>query len=153
MTVVRPSTADRTEIAGVIMRIAVEQRGREDAEHDDAAGPFLLAAERAVDEREQREASALALVVGAHDDRDVFQRHDDHHRPEDQAQHAVDVQLVGNERVMAGEGLAERVDRRRADIAEDDSDRADRQLVQRPVGVAVRIDRSAAARLRRPRLR
>ena len=49
-------------------RIAVEQRGREHAEQDDPAGPSLLAAERAVDQREQGEAAALPLVVGAHDD-------------------------------------------------------------------------------------
>ena len=127
-------------------RIAVEERGREHAHQDDPAGPFLLAAERAVDQREQSEAAALALVVGAHDDGDVFQGHDDHHRPEDQAEHAVDVQLVGDQRVVAGEGLAEGVDRRRADIAVDDADRADDQLVQRSLGVAVRRV------LRRPRL-
>ena len=50
----------------------------------------------------------------------------------------IDVQLVGNQRVMAGEGLAEGVDRRRADVAEDDADRADDELVQRALGVAVR---------------
>ena len=61
------------------------------------------------------EAAALPLVVRAHDDRDIFQRHDDHHRPEDQAEDAVDVELVGLQLMMAGEGLAERVDRRGAD--------------------------------------
>ena len=119
-------------------RIAVEQRRREDSEHDDPARPALLAAERAIDESEQREAAALALVVGAHDDGDVFQRHDDHHRPEDQAEHAVDVQPVGNQGVVAGERLAEGVDRRGADVAIDDPDRADGKLVQRPLSVAVR---------------
>ena len=34
----------------------------------------------------------------------------------------------GRQRVMAGEGLAEGVDRAGADVAEDDADRADRQL-------------------------
>ena len=99
----------------------------------------------------KRQASALALVVGAHDDRDVFQRHDDHHRPEDQAQHAVDVQLVRHERVVAGEGLAEGVDRRRADVAEDDADRADRQLVQASPAHG-RARYRAGLRLRLPRL-
>ena len=36
LTVVRPSTADRTEIAGVIIEVAVEERGGEHAEQDDA---------------------------------------------------------------------------------------------------------------------
>ena len=48
------------------------------------------------------------------------------------------MQLVGDQRVVAGEGLAEGVDRRRADIAVDDADRADDELVQRALGVAVR---------------
>ena len=51
---------------------------------------------------------------------------------------AVDVEPVGDQRVVAGEGLAEGVDRRGADIAEDDADRADRELVERALGVAVR---------------
>ena len=52
-----------------------------------------------------------------------------------------------------GEGLAEGVDRRGADIAEDDADRADRQLVQRTaVGMAVpgvRLGRLLAVGARR----
>ena len=51
------------------------------------------------------------------------------------------------ERVLAGEGLAERVDRRGADVAEDDADGADRQLVQRSaVRMAVADMRVAALR-------
>ena len=116
-------------------RIAVEQCGGEDAEHDDARRPFLLLGRRAVDQGEQGQAAALALVVGAHDDEDVFQRHDDHHRPEDQAQHAVDVQRIGIDRVMAGKGLAEGVDRRGADIAEHDADRPHHHLGERSLGM------------------
>ena len=67
-----------------------------------------------------------------------FRRHDDHHRPEDQAEDAVDVQLVDAQRVVAGEGLAEGVDRRRADVAEDDADGADGQLGERALGVPMR---------------
>ena len=89
---------------------------------------------RAVDQREQGEASAFALIVRAHDDRDIFQGHDDHHRPEDQAEHAVDVERVRGERVMPGKGLAKSVDRRRPDIAEDDADGADHQLGNEPWG-------------------
>ena len=43
----------------------------------------------------------------------------------------------GTQRVVAGEGLAEGVDRAGADIAEDDADRADRQLGERALGMAV----------------
>ena len=57
-----------------------------------------------------------------------------------------------HQRVVPGEGLAEGVDRRRADIAEDDADRADGELVQRTLGVAVR-GVLRRRRLRRLRLR
>ena len=57
-----------------------------------------------------------------------------------------------DQRVVPGEGLAEGVERAGADIAEDDADRADRELVQRPLGVAVRMH-PAARRLRRLQLR
>ena len=50
----------------------------------------------------------------------------------------MDVERVGGQRMMAGEGLAERVDRRGADVAEHDADRAERKLEQRPLRVAVR---------------
>jgi hypothetical protein len=92
-------------------RIAVEQRGREHAEHDDAVGPALFAAHRPVDQREEREAAAFSLIVRAHDDHDVFERDDDHHRPEDHRKHSVDVELIRGQGVMPGERLPERVDR------------------------------------------
>jgi hypothetical protein len=53
--------------------------------------------------------AAAFLVVGAHDDRHIFQRDDDQHRPEDQAENAVNVERQ-NEGVVAGEGFAEGVD-------------------------------------------
>src|SRR4029079_9884138 len=77
------------------------------------------------------------LVVGAHDDRDVLQRDDDHHRPEDQAEDAEDVELVDAELMVTGERLAEGVDGRRADIAIDDADSAHDELVERPMGMAM----------------
>ena len=44
----------------------------------------------------------------------------------------------GRQRVMASEGFAEGVDRRRADIAEHDADRANGQFEQRTLGMTVR---------------
>ena len=43
--------------------------------------------------------------------------------------------------VMPGEGLAERVERAGADIAEHDADRADRQLDDPVIAVAMRVRR------------
>ena len=64
-------------------------------------------------------------------------------------EHGVDVELVGAERVVPGEGLAEGVDRRRADIAEDDADRADGQLVERALPWPCAPGHGPGLRLRR----
>ena len=47
------------------------------------------------------------------------------------------MQRIGDERVVPGKGLAKGVDRRSADVAEHDPDRADHQLRQGAVGVAL----------------
>ena len=110
-------------------RIAIEERRREHAEQHDPRRPAATL-RPARHEREQRQAAAFAIVVGAHDDRDVFDRDDDHHRPEHQAQHAHDVERIERQLVMPGKGFAEGVQRAGADVAEDDADRADRQFQQ-----------------------
>jgi hypothetical protein len=74
-------------------RIAIEQRGREHAKQDERRRP-LGVFRLAVDQCEQGQAAALALVVGLHDGEDVLERHHDHHRPEHQAEHAVDVDRI-----------------------------------------------------------
>ena len=112
-------------------RIAVEERAGEDSEQDDGGAPARRLG-LARDEGEQGEAAALPLVVGAHQDGDVFERHHDHHRPEDQAEHSEDVEPVDRQRMVAGEGLAEGVERRGADVAEDDPDRSDVSLSRPP---------------------
>src|SRR3712207_8477286 len=55
----------------------------------------------------------------SHDDGDVFDRHHQHHRPEDEAQDAVDMLGIGGERMVAGEGFAKGVDGAGADVAGD----------------------------------
>ena len=47
------------------------------------------------------------------------------------------MKLVDDQAVVTGERFAKSVDRRRTDIAEDDTDRTDRQFVQRSVSMAV----------------
>ena len=111
-------------------RVPVEERGGEHSHHHEARGPFLLA-EVAGNQRQQCEGTALALVVGAHRDEHIFQRHDDHQRPEDQAEHAEDVQGIDGERVRADKAFLHRVEGRGADIAVDDTDRAEHQRGQR----------------------
>ena len=58
----KPSTADRTEIAGVITGIAVEERGTRDAEPQEHGRTPLC---HGLTERHEREGAAFAVVVGA----------------------------------------------------------------------------------------
>ena len=110
-------------------RIAIEQRRGKDPEQDDPASP-ALARRVLVDQREQGQAAALALVVGPHDHGDVLERHDDHHRPEHQADDAVDVRLVERKPVVPGKRVAQGVERAGADVAKDDPHRAHGHLEQ-----------------------
>jgi hypothetical protein len=82
----------------------------------------------ATDQREQRQAATFALIVGAHDHAHVLDRHHDHHRPEDQAQHAMDVRGRGRDRIVTGERFAKGVNRTRADVPEHDPYGAHGQL-------------------------
>ncbi len=107
-------------------RVAVEERGRGHAEHDDPALPPRRA-QPARYQRQQREAAALPLIVRAQDQQDIFDRDDEHHRPEDQAEHAVDVQVIDRERMVPDKAFLQRIERRSADIAEHDADRAERE--------------------------
>jgi hypothetical protein len=93
-----------------------------------------------VREREQREHAALAPVVEAQDEGDVLERHDEHDRPEDQRQHAVDVRVADRKRMRARERLLERVQRAGADVAEYHADRAERERGE-AVGVAPCVGR------------
>ena len=110
--------------------VAVEQGGREDAQHadqrHDPGPPFRGAAQQG----QQGQAATLTFIVGAHDDDDVLDRHDAHHRPEDQRQHAQHMQLIESQRVGAGEGLLHRVKRAGADVAEHDADSAENQTTK-----------------------
>ena len=118
--------------------VAEEQRGRQHAEHHQPVGP-APAAGAALDQREQRQAAALALIVRAQDQQDIFERDDHDQRPEDQAEHAEDVQRIDGQRVMADEDFLHRVERARADIAIDDADRAHRERDQPGLAVAVSV--------------
>ena len=80
---------------------------------------------RAMGQRRQRQHAAFAIIVGAHDEDDIFDRHHDHQRPEDQRQRAID----GRRRraaapPAASADLAHGIKRAGADIAEHDAQRA-----------------------------
>ena len=99
--------------------VAVEQGGGEDAEHADQRRDARLAVGHPVEQRQQSQTAALPPVVGPHDDDDVFDRNDDGDGPEDQRQHAQDMQPVQFQGMRAGERLLHCIERAGADIAED----------------------------------
>src|SRR5207248_3482968 len=90
--------------------------------------PAARVAQRAPGERGQGHDAALAVVVGAEDEPDVLDRHDQRDRPEDHRDDAVDVTRRGSHRaVVDGEDGLDGVERAGADVAEDDAERAERQ--------------------------
>ena len=107
-------------------RVAIEQRAADDAEQRDRGD---AAAERTLRQRHQRQRAALAIVVGAQQDHDIFQRDHDDQRPQDQRQHADDNRFGHGALGPGGrdDRLAQRVQRAGADVAVDDADAAERQ--------------------------
>ncbi len=107
--------------------VAVEERGAgEPHQHQHTAlRSVLLLAQH---ERHQRHDAAFALVIGAHDEDDVFDRDDDHQRPEDEREDAEHVVGVDRHRVVrAAEDFLDRVERARADVTVDDTQRRERE--------------------------
>ena len=104
--------------------VAVEQRRADDAQQDDEMAPFLAAA-RPEGQGGQGQHAALAAVVGAHHEGDVFDRDDQRRRPEDQRQHAQHRPLGDAGRPRMGEAFPDGVERAGADVAIHDADDAE----------------------------
>ena len=124
-------------------RVGVKKRCGEQRGHQQ---PSLRRsrAEPPLNERVERQATPLALIVAAHDDEDVFDRDDEHERPEDQARDAVQICHDQIQVVARIERRLERVQWRRADVAKDDAKRAEGQCSFRvPLDFARRVDRTA----------
>ncbi|MET4792977.1 hypothetical protein ABIF64_005155 [Bradyrhizobium japonicum] len=122
--------------------IADEHGGADHAEREqEPASP----PERALAERHQRERATLPVIVGAQQQQDVFGGDDDKERPKNQRKHAE--HHDPRDRLAMGRGLdrlVERVQRRGADIAEDNTDASERQAPEtrgdRPVLSVGRCD-------------
>ncbi len=156
-----PSTAESTEIAGVIMlspkNSAAPNTPRPASTNFRRAGKLLP---ELADLRDQRHDPALALVVGPHHQADVLDGDDQRHRPEDQGDDAVDAvqRRLDGMRVTRVEGGLDRVDRAGADVAEHDAQRGDpeRRLARgaRCVGLHPRslspCQRAGARQMRSP---
>ena len=105
--------------------IADEHRGADDAERQQRQAP---PAQRPLPQRHQGQRTALAVVVGAQQQQHIFGGHDDEQRPQDQREHAEHDDARYRLRLRrVGDGLAKRIQRRGADIAEHDADASQRQ--------------------------
>src|SRR3546814_5357175 len=77
-------------------------------------------------DRREREHAALALIVGAHQHDDIFDRDDDDHRPHLEAEHAHDL-VAADSPAHLPQHVAKGEDRAGADVGEDYSQRPQRQ--------------------------
>jgi hypothetical protein len=107
--------------------VAVEQRRTDDAEQDQNRNSGAVGYAFRRHQGQQRQNAAFAIVVGTQNEDDVFERDHRHQRPEDQRHHPQDI--GGNRRGMAGgiQGDGKGVERARADIAEHDAKRGERE--------------------------
>ena len=107
--------------------VAVEQRRADDAEQDQKRNSGAVGYAFRRHQGQQRQNAAFAIVVGTQNEHDVFERDHRHQRPEDQRHHPQDI--GGNRRGMAGgiQGDGKGVERARADIAEHDAKRGERE--------------------------
>ena len=118
--------------------VAVKQRR---ADHAQNQHPEIRPPHGALRKRQQRKRAALALVICAQQDQDVFHRHDQDQRPDDQRQHAQ--HILALDAAMAGAGrmhrLAKGVKRRGADIAVNHADGRQRQRQKARALVRLRL--------------
>ncbi len=107
-------------------RIAIEQRGADDAAEHHGARAL---AERALGQCHQRERAAFAAVVRSQQDEHVFQRDHDDQGPQDERQHAQH-RLARQVAVPAdggGHRFAQGIERAGSDVPVDDADAAEGQ--------------------------
>ena len=126
--------------------VAEEEREAHDCGDADHVLDGALQLGRSMRERGQRKHAAFAFVVGAHDKHDVFDRDDQDERPDDGGERAHHREGAGQRAARRAHGFAHRIDRARADVAEDDAERAERQRCPPPHRVTLR--RECCDRLR-----
>jgi hypothetical protein len=100
--------------------VAINERGAKQAGGDDERPLMPLHAEQG----HQRNDAALAIIVDAHGDIDVFDRRDQEQRPDDERERAQGRRLVWMRPRKVEHGL-QRVERARADVAEHHAERRD----------------------------
>ena len=107
-------------------RVAIEQRGTDDAAQHQGARAF---AKGTLCQSHQRQRAAFTVIVRPQQDEDVFECDNQNERPDDQRQNSENRGFAS--RVARANrrhhGFAHRIEGARADIAVDDADRAQRQ--------------------------
>jgi len=103
--------------------VAVKERGSRQTEHGQDPGQ-VLAGSSPERQGEEREYSPFTLVVGAHDQQDVFDGDDQHEGPNQARQNAENIFLCERQPMLGVEALAKRVDRACSNVAEDDTERS-----------------------------
>ena len=103
--------------------IPVQQRRTDQSQRDYGLAPerVRIAPLLLKNERQQRENSALAVVVRAHYENDVLDADDDYQRPDDQREDAVDVVGGWLDAMFELEAFAQRVQRTGTDVPVDDA--------------------------------
>jgi hypothetical protein len=111
--------------------VAIEQRQAQKRGHaDEGLGGARYG--RAVGQRRQRHHPAFAVIVGAQDQENIFERHHHDQRPEDQRDAAVNRRRVGTARRL--DRCLHGVERAGADITEHDAQRAEGERKGAPGG-------------------
>jgi hypothetical protein len=85
-------------------------------------------------QRDEREDSAFAAVVGAHHEHEVLDADDGDERPQNQRQNAIDVGLARYQSILRLEALAQRVEGACPDVAVDDAEREYSQFCETTTG-------------------
>ena len=113
-------------MAGVITPFAGEQRGAKQHQERERAGTVAVAAWH---QRQQRENTPLAVVVGAQHEKQILDAHHHEQRPEDQRKNAEHV--FGGDRYVVRAGRAKAlfdgVERAGADVAVDHAERREHE--------------------------
>src|SRR6516162_1277677 len=116
--------------------VTVKERGARQAKHDQEPGQ-VLAGSAPESQREERKYPPFALVVGAHDQEDVFDGNDKQEGPNQARQNAENIGLCQRQPMLGIEALAKRVDGTCSDVAEDDAKRRDNQTAVAGWGILV----------------
>ncbi len=105
-------------------RVSGEERRPGNAEEENGCG---APTEGRLSQCHQRKNAALALIVGTHQEENVFRRHDEVERPEQKRHCPDDVLLAGGFEARVKQRFVQGVERARADVAIDDANGAEGQ--------------------------